>query len=520
VSNYKRIAVLSTGLLSVDRPPASSAFLAGICEKLDIEYDIFDFNIIVKNALGISLWERLFVVPVEGDHFVTIDPELLAQVKQAISAGVDKLIAYNPDLIAVSVLSFIQHPYAKLVTQAIREKMTTTIIAGGPGIGYQTEPNVTMGKQLMDQGLLDYYVLGEGDYIFEAFLKGQHELGLNVKGAKWENWVPQIDNLDGLTFPSYKKVKFREYISSANDTGTPIASITGSRGCVRRCTFCDVGNIWKKFRFRSGDNISQELLHHYQQTGILTYHFTDSLINGSLKQFIDLLKNIIQLQEQYPEFKQLKFSGQFIVRPIKHHPEYLYELMQQAGCHRLEVGIESGSDRVREHMGKKFSNEDIDYHYAMCSKYKITNSLLMFTGYPTETLEDHHDTLNMLRRYQKYLIDETITMLVLSEPMVYLRNTPLAETGMQEELGIHLFNNEYGNTLWTSDTNPGLTNHEKYRRFLETNRLSVELGYPRSFDVIQRLLDHIREMVHFKSSNLEVKEKFDNLIANMLTEGV
>jgi hypothetical protein len=156
----------------------------------------------------------------------------------------------------------------------------------------------------------------------------------------------------------------------------------------------------------------------------------------------------------------------------------------------------------------------------MCSKYKITNSLLMFTGYPTETLEDHHDTLNMLRRYQKYLIDETITMLVLSEPMVYLRNTPLAETGMQEELGIHLFNNEYGNTLWTSDTNPGLTNHEKYRRFLETNRLSVELGYPRSFDVIQRLLDHIREMVHFKSSNLEVKEKFDNLIANMLTEGV
>jgi radical SAM superfamily enzyme YgiQ (UPF0313 family) len=185
---------------------------------------------------------------------------------------------------------------------------------------------------------------------------------------------------------------------------------------------------------------------------------------------------------------------------------------------RVEAGIESGSERVREHMGKKFSDEDLDYHYEMSSKHDITNSLLLFTGYPTETIEDHQDTLNLLKRYQKYLVDGTISMLVLSEPMILLRNTPLAN--MQDELGLVLFNNEYGNTLWTADTNPTFTVEEKYRRYLETNRLSLELGYPRSFDVVQRTIDLIKEISYLKQTDQIVKQKFEELIHSMILEEV
>ena len=35
--------------------------------------------------------------------------------------------------------------------------------------------------------------------------------------------------------------------------------------------------------------------------------------------------------------------------------------MKQAGAHTISIGMESGSERVRNHMKKKFSDDDIDY---------------------------------------------------------------------------------------------------------------------------------------------------------------
>lgn len=516
MSRYSNVVIFSTGLVSVDRAPAAPAFLAGVCEKLNVNYEIFDFNIHIKKSFGTSMWERLFTVPIEDDYFSAIDDDVLQQLKKIIASGVDKILELKPDLFVVTVLSFVQFPYTKLILEELRGRSNIPVIAGGTGISYQTSCGSTVGKRLLDNNLLDYYVLGEGDSIFEQFLKGKEGLGLNHKNNKWESWVPQIDELDGLTLPSYKKYKFSDYITVNWGNGeSATLSITGSRGCVRRCTFCDIGHVWKKFRFRTADDIIKEIIKHYDETGVLNYHFSDSLINGSLKQFTALLEKLVAMQEQRPELKNLRFQGQYIIREKKHHPERIYELMGRAGLYRLEVGVESGSEQVRAHMGKKFSNEDIDYHYEMCSKYRITNSLLMFTGYPTETLEDHNDTLNMLRRYQKYLIDRTITILVLSDPMLILRNTPI--DSMKDELGLELFNGEYGNTLWTSSSNPTFTVIERYRRFLETNTLSIELGYPRSHDVLQRTVDHVREVVRLKGNTGRVKEKYDELISSLLT---
>lgn len=519
MTNYSKVAVISTGLLSLDRAPAASAWLAGVCEHVNVDYAVFDFNVHLQHNLGLELWENLFLVPVDDDHFVSIDAVLLKKVKETIDQGVDYVLSLGPDLIAVTSLSYVQYPLAKLVLSSFRAKTNTIIIAGGTGISYQTSQGKTVGKRFAEENLLDYYVLGEGDRVFPAFINGKLELGINHKSSAWENWVPQIDILDDLIIPSYKKINLNDYEQTIiNDRTMATITITGSRGCVRRCTFCDIGHVWKKFRFRSADDIVKEIVQHYHDTNVLRYHFSDSLVNGSLKHFVSLMEKLIDLQTVYPDFKYLKLDGQFIIREKKHHPEYMYELMKKSGFFRLEAGVESGSERIRTHMGKKFSDSDLDYHYEMCSKHNITNSLLLFTGYPTETPEDHNDTLNLLKRYQKYLVDDTISILVLSEPLVILRNTPLAN--MQEEIGLVLFNNEYGNTLFTTTSNPTLTVEEKYRRYLETNRLSLELGYPRSFDVVQKTVEKIKEIVQLKGSNSKIVAKFNNIIHTIITEGV
>lgn len=66
------------------------------------------------------------------------------------------------------------------------------------------------------------------------------------------------------------------------------------------------------------------------------------------------------------------------------------------------IGVESGSQVVRDHMRKVFTDIDLDYTIEECLKNKIQCILLFMVGYPTETEEDFEDTLKILYRYKNY----------------------------------------------------------------------------------------------------------------------
>ena len=62
--------------------------------------------------------------------------------------------------------------------------------------------------------------------------------------------------------------------------------------------------------------------------------------------------------------------------------------LQKAGATKLFIGIESGSEAVRNHMGKKFNNESLDDTIENLSGRDIMTHWMLITGYPTETQED------------------------------------------------------------------------------------------------------------------------------------
>lgn len=480
---YKKLVIISSATLTLERPPAAIGILAGIAEHNQIDYEVFDLNLFLFDYLGREKWELISSLFATHNKLICDDTVLLTEINFAISLAVTKILSFMPDLVAVTSFSSMQIPWTDRLLEILREQSNVVVIAGGPGISHEQLIGKTAGRLLADNNLLDYYVLGEGDRVFDNFLRGNIDLGVNHKDSKYENWVPQIENLDNLILPTFKKVQISKYKSDLNHQAAEI-TITGSRGCVRRCTFCDVGHVWKKFRFRSAQSIVDEIVQHYNEVGCLHYFFSDSLINGSLKQFVDVMTRLIELQTIYPDFKKLGYSGQFIIRPSNQHPEYIYELLSQSGCDNLQVGIESGSERVRIHMGKKFSNDDIDYHLEMCEKYKIKNHILIFTSYPTETIEDHQETIDFYIRSQKYLINGTIIGTNLNSPMVIYKNTPI--DNMRNDLGIHIQNMEYANSSnWLVDSNPDLTVKERWRRYAELVQLTTKLRYPRaSMDLI------------------------------------
>jgi radical SAM superfamily enzyme YgiQ (UPF0313 family) len=174
----------------------------------------------------------------------------------------------------------------------------------------------------------------------------------------------------------------------------------------------------------------------------------------------------------------------------------MYQKMASAGVTSIFAGIESGSYDVRVHMGKDFTDQDMDWHFAMCEKYGIKNTILMLVGYPTESDQDFEMSLAMLSKYQKYVINETIQSINIVHPMVLLPNTPLTEQAqdlMLEYDRLDLYD-------WISHKNPTLDLNKRINRTIKFAATAVSLGY-RVPERIKYFFETAKQNTSFKISS-------------------
>ena len=468
-----KISCLSIDLINPDKPAASLAFLCGICEHLGADYQAISINARILRRVSQDDYNRVYnAIKLENVDLVKDTAgELLVDIAEEIAA-------YQPDYVLVSVFSYMQYLLAQEMLSALRSKTTVKIIAGGPGIQFKDSKNITNGKKLLEQGLLDFYVLGEGDEILPRFLNGERDmLGLNCAEDPFESWVPQINDLDQFYItPSYKKIDLDVYHNLENKDKAVI-SVSTSRGCVRDCSFCDVAKSWPKYRFRSGKKVADEILAIHLDSGTVNFTIVDSLINGSLKSFREFNREMIRLKQEYPSLAGFSYNGMFIVRDERSHDDSFFQEMAAAGCESLALGIETGSDRLRFDMNKKFTNQDLDHHLLMSQKYGIKNNFLMFVGYPTETEEDFQQTLIMLERYQHYLIDGTIIGINHTGTFNMLTDTPVYED--HTRLGI-VVDQDIDNRIlrWDNPNNPSVAPKNRVLRDLRFRERAAELRYP------------------------------------------
>ena len=105
------------------------------------------------------------------------------------------------------------------------------VFIGGAGLNTDNK----FGKYCMDEKIIDCWIRGEGELSVLAYLEGNlSHPGLNGIPPK------QIDNIDDLEFPDYSDYELASY---TNKKGLVALPITGSRGCVRACTFCDIASM-------------------------------------------------------------------------------------------------------------------------------------------------------------------------------------------------------------------------------------------------------------------------------------
>jgi len=273
-------------------------------------------------------------------------------------------------------------------TCAIRENAEQRII-GRLGDFYhykKANPNVIIGilgcmverirKDLMESEDFIDIIVGPDEYrklpaLVEAAKKG--ERGVAVRLSR----VEKYDDIVPLR------------------TGNLSAWIAIMRGCDNFCTYCVVPFTRGRERSRSQTNILKEIEalrnQNFKEVTLLGQN-VNSYWDGT-HDFSDLLSSIVDLN------RNLR------IRFMTSHPQDMSDkliatiALRSNICKYVHLPVQSGSDRILKLMNRKYS---VKYYLNLVHKIReavpeISLSTDIITGFPTETEDDHKQTMNLLQ---------------------------------------------------------------------------------------------------------------------------
>lgn len=473
----KKAILVNIPLTELLYPAAGLAAIAPVFKQHGISTLISDLNLDLADAVSDDMLQKIY-------HWCELTCSLSIETTTFLTAWLEQKVlewkSHDPDYIAISVFSYHSIVFAQLLLKVLKtQSLDSNIIIGGSGVSSNLNAitnHTTFGQQIIDNQWASNVIFGEGEVALDSLLDNKHYPGINT------NNPIQVENLDQLLPPDYSDFDFGRYRDNR-------LLITGSRGCVRQCTFCDIDLTWPKFKYRSPESQVNEVIEHAKRYNVKRFEFTDSLINGSVAGWIKFNELLANAKQRDPELSDISYSGQFICRDQQSQPAIMYELMHYAGARQITVGIESFSERIRNAMKKKFNDASIEYHLEQCARWGIPNVLLMLVGHPEETIKDHQSNIAALHKFKNYSDMGIIFMIRWGTTMHILKDTPLYRDGMYDIHVNDLYNDSIYN--WSNSGNPTLTLQERIRRRLELHVLSYQLGYsqPNSKSELTMLLN-------------------------------
>jgi tRNA-2-methylthio-N6-dimethylallyladenosine synthase len=195
------------------------------------------------------------------------------------------------------------------------------------------------------------------------------------------------------------------------------AFVSITRGCDNMCTFCVVPFTRGRERSREPQSILEEIKdlsnRGFKEVTLLGQNVDSYLwYGGGLKKDFDKATEMqqatavdfTQLLElcavQFPKMR-FRFSTS---NPQDMHVEVI-EIMAKYHniCNYIHLPVQSGSTRILKEMNRQHTREEymalVDKIYEIIPDISLSQD--MITGFPTETEEDHQDTLSLME-YVKY----------------------------------------------------------------------------------------------------------------------
>ena len=362
-------------------PPFSLARLSGVAKHAGYETHIMDLNVkayraheddwIPNRKIPFRLWDPSASWHWLGDTYIKdIHPVL----EPILNCALDEIIEINPNVVGFSMYYISEEPTKWMAQELKRRAPHIKIAIGGPNAHK---------SWFKIQSYYDYVVVGEGEANLLKLLDDV-EQGIEYETTQVLS-QPEDEriNISGLPMPDYESIDFSLY-DLPNGVNTEI-----SRGCTAKCTFCEETHFWR-YRQRQAVDLITEIEWLYYNKGTDVIWFIDSLVNGNLKELRAFCKAV--------EAKGLKINWTGYARCDGRMDLEYFKDLKAGGCVMLNYGIESGSQKVLDHMDKGVTIAEMEQNFIDGKKVGIWAATNWIVGFPTEDFQDFADSMTFLWR--------------------------------------------------------------------------------------------------------------------------
>ena len=388
-----KIILIQSPCWTIHQPPLATAYLGSALRANGFEVKAYD--------LGIDLYNKVeekyrFMFEMSNNSHWTYkfnETRNILNVDKFIDNWAKIILDEAPQVIGFS-LYWTTSEISLLLAEKIKNiDSSKIIIFGGPSCLKEEKA-----FDFINRHYVDIVVVREGEETLLDIIRrieNRQDL-IGIKGALIKKHGHVVDNgerdfiknLDSISFPDFDDFDINSY---APFVSLPVLT---SRGCIGRCTFCSEKNFWLTYRFRTADNIFEELKIQkgkYKEN----FYFVDSLINGNMAELSRLCDLIIDAN------LRVYWGGK--ARVDKRMSLEFLRKMKKAGCEALDYGIESGSQKIVNDMCKDIDLRTAEKVIRDTYKAGIRANCFFIIGYPSETFYEFLKTAFFVIRNRKFI---------------------------------------------------------------------------------------------------------------------
>jgi anaerobic magnesium-protoporphyrin IX monomethyl ester cyclase len=252
-------------------------------------------------------------------------------------------------------------------------------------------------------------LVGDSDLAIKRFLS-------NGVPAKNRVAIQMSDgDLDSIPFPAWETIPVQNYWSLGFGHG-PISSknylpILTSRGCPFSCTFCVVpGTNERKWRPRSSKSVVDEMEFFKNKFKVSEFHLED--LNPTISKSRELeIANEMITRKVHVIWKIVAGTKAETLKDLD-----LLQNLKESGCSYISFSPESGSEKIKNAIGKRFDNSHAFRLTKWCKLLGIKTQACFVIGMPEENFYD---------RLKSLILNIKLTYSGVSEIAVFII-TPIA----------------------------------------------------------------------------------------------
>ncbi len=294
----------------------------------------------------------------------------------------DILRKHRPRIVGLQTIITNRTIVRKMI--ALAKQTGASVVVGGPDASASPD-------YYLDHGA-DYAVVGEGEVtmaeLVERLLSTKAKdlrdvPGLAFRASGVTIATPpraQLADPDALPFPAYDLVDVDRYLDIwRRRNGHTSLHVLTSRGCPFTCTWCSRAVFGRSFRQRSVRNVIDEVRYLQERYAPDTLWFADDTFTLKRRWVEEWCEMTVRENVVIP-FRC--FTRADVIDPA------LAAKLRIAGCRRVHMGVESGSQKVLDAMGKRTSPAVVRKAATCLREAGIAVNIFIMFGYPSEKLDD------------------------------------------------------------------------------------------------------------------------------------